>query len=59
MLTPVTVVQAAMQTYSSLPPEGIAEVALEALAEGGYVVVPTQYLTELIRSNAAAALESM
>lgn len=57
MLTPAVCVQAAVDCYSSLPPEGIAEVALAALAAGGYVVVPQKYLVELVSSNAEMALE--
>lgn len=57
MLTPAVVVQAAMGDCASLPPEGIAEVTLEALASGGYVVVPKQYLMELVSQNATMALD--
>lgn len=55
VLTPANVMRVALDAYSSLPAEGIAEVALAALASGGYVVVPKAYLMELITASAGLA----
>lgn len=52
MLSPVASVQMAMESYQSLPPEGVAEVTMAALSAAGYVIVPKDYLRELITTSA-------
>lgn len=58
MLNPASCVQKAMLDFQSLPPEGVAEVAIEALFNAGYVIVPKDFLIELLTTNAEIATEA-